>query len=128
MPGAWKVRPAPPTVRKRRAHGWDFPQKCTLTPVLAEFAAYGAEQLVEIEGLEQHVHALAQEALPVLRVLRVAGDEQYRHLRMALAHAIGQLATADARQADVGQQQVELAPLDRLQRLARIGAVHHLVA
>ena len=76
-------------------------------PLAREHRADAASQHVDREGLGDHLHAGAEKPAVDCGLLGVAGHEQYLQLRTQRPRGIGDLAAVQARQADVGQQQVD---------------------
>ncbi len=81
------------------------------------------------EGLGDHRHARLEKAVRDGGVLRVAGHEQHLQVRPPLARGVGHLPAVQARQADVGDQQVDaLARAQHLQAGRPVGRLQRAIA
>ena len=96
-----------------------------LQPPLLERGRDDVAQLVELERLGDEIGGAALDDVDRVLDRRVAGDDDGDDAGIALEGGVDHLAAVDARQAQIGDDDVEGKPLQLLERrLARTGLDH----
>src|SRR3954467_8277879 len=93
----------PPTRLRSKTRRW--PLRPEIRSGLRHDRADFRYELVEVERLGDHFHVRSEKAFGQKAAFNIAGHEQDLEMRPLLARRIGQLATVQARQADIGEEQ-----------------------
>src|SRR5690606_20696532 len=86
-------------------HNWGSWQP--LRTALGQHGIDARSQFIVLEGLGQHVHAIAQETVPILNAIGIARHEKNGHGLPLLAGYLGQFTPVQPRQTNVGHNQVD---------------------